>query len=89
MENKFDKDMQEKMRMSEMKEAGIRAGALDDEALEQAAGGLMIGYDNCDHCGRSGIPLNWKSIWDTGTRPPGFVADSLLCEDCARKLRGK
>ena len=89
MENRFDKDMQEKMRKPEMAEAG----ALDDEALEQAAGGgLYIPPTNqrCHYCGRTGVSLTQKTItpWRGNTYGYGKPYQVWVCANCRASNQG-
>ena len=78
MENKYDKNMQKKIEKADHIEAGVRSGALDDEALNAAAGGLQIefGPDRCHYCRRTGVHLTPRELWS------GFVVG--ICDECRR-----
>lgn len=75
MEKKFEKKIQEKTSKAEI---GVPSGALDDEALGAAAGGLRIesGSNRCHFCRKTGIRLTPHELWG------GFAVG--VCDECRR-----
>lgn len=91
MESKFDQDQQENFKKTDMAEAGTHA--LDDAALDAAAGGgIYIPSTNqrCHYCGRTGVSLTQKTItpWRGNVYGYGKPYQVWVCANCLASNQG-
>lgn len=86
MENGFNKEVRMKIGKSGMTEAGMPSGALNDEALEAAAGGLSASTAShrCHYCGKMGTDLTKKTItqWQGNAYGYGKPYEVWVCSNC-------